>query len=241
MILVNDGLTYVYTDGSDYESHLGRTSGLDNMKGSIYEWTAKYSANSNDGKFNLPDSFTNSGDTADWDNFISYIGSIRSNFTQYDQVYTRTTASPDPNLTPPDPACTKTTIKDFCINSEESMYQVTSTFKSLVANGVNCYAVSATENAGTVETEKNAFESFYDYIGNLGKGSDTDFDQIEKDIVYEIMSGSVTDVIGKAFNVVYDKTNCPFVLTLGGKTLDDVKTGENEWSFGSKDENGTYP
>lgn len=80
------------------------------------------------------------------------------------------------------------------------------------------------------------------YLGSsLGKGTSTDFSNIEKNILYLFSSGSVTDTIGSDFNLVTNETSGPFTLTLGGTALSSVNTGTNEWSFGTPDANGTYP
>jgi len=228
MVLVSDGATYLYTHDGDPTTCYSRTAGVQGMNGSLYEWSAKYGSG-----YPLPSSFTGGGNAADWNSFISAIGAVRSNFTQYDQQYVRTVEHPDPALTEPDPPVD---ISKFIINVEESMYQATEVFKELSASGVSCYSVRANSD------DMGVFTSFNNYLGGtLGKGISADFSKIEKSVLYLIASGTVTDTIGSDFDLVTDGTNSPFTVTLGDATLASVNTGTNEWSYGTPDENGTYP
>lgn len=65
------------------------------------------------------------------------------------------------------------------------------------------------------------------------------FDSIENKIIYALNSGKVTDTITDSFDLV--QSEVPFTLTVGGKEMTGVKTGDNKYAFGSKDEKGNYP
>ena len=238
MVLIGDGGTYLYMKDSDPTTCYSRTSGIGNNDGSIAEWNSKYGSATT---YPLPSSFKNGGNKSDWDTFISSIQAVREQFTKYDQKYVRTGEHTTAGLTVPTPPITD--ISTFITNVEESMYQTTSIFKEISESGVNCYAVYAPEkyNNGT-EADMGVFKSFVQYLGSsLGKGTSTDFSNIEKEIVYLLNKGTVTDVIGSDFNLVMKGENSPFTLTLAGTVLDSQKTGDNEWSFGTQDANGVYP
>jgi pilin isopeptide linkage protein len=232
MILVGDGATYLYTHDEDPSTCFSRTSGYYGENGSLYEWHAKYAAGNGNG-FPFPPSFTGGGNASDWNSFISSIAAVRSNFTQYDQAYVRSAIHPDPALTVPDPPVELST---FITNVEEALYQCVKEFTDMSASGISCYAVNAADG------DMGVFTTFMNYLGSsLGKGTSTDFSNIEKNILYLFSSGSVTDTIDKDFDLVTDGTASPFTLTLGGTALSSVSTGTNEWSFGTPDANGTYP
>lgn len=232
MILVGDGATYLYTHDEDPSTCFSRTSGYYSENGSLYEWHAKYAAGNGNG-FPFPPSFTGGGNASDWNSFIGSIAAVRSNFTQYDQAYVRSAIHPDPALTVPDPPVD---LNTFVTNVEESLYQCVKEFTDMSASGISCYAINAADG------DMGVFTTFMNYLGSsLGKGTSTDFSNIEKNILYLFSSGSVTDTIGSDFNLVTNETSGPFTLTLGGTALSSVNTGTNEWSFGTPDANGTYP
>lgn len=230
MILVSDGATYLYTHDNDPTTCYSRTSGYAGMAGSLYEYTAKYFPEApSGGNLSLPSNFT------DWPTFLSGIAATRDNYTQYDAQYSRTASGGglDPNAI--NPNCTKDNVGGFTINVDESLYQSYLDFKSLTEEKINCYAVSA-------DTSMPVFNSFINYLGGaLGRGTSTDFTNIEKTIRFLINKGSVTDVIGNDFDLVNNGTDSPFTITLSGNVLDSKPTGTNEWSFGNADTSGVYP
>jgi hypothetical protein len=238
MVLIGDGGTYLYMKDSDPTTCYSRTSGIGNNDGSIAEWNVKYGSATT---YPLPSSFKNGGNKSDWDTFISSIQAVREQFTKYDQKYVRTDEHPTAGLTVPTPPITD--ISTFITNVEESMYQTTSIFKEISESGVNCYAVYAPEkNEDGTEVDMGVFKSFVQYLGSsLGKGTSADFSNIEKEIVYLLNKGTVTDVIGSDFNLVMKGENSPFTLKLADTVLDSQKTGDNEWSFGTPDASGVYP
>lgn len=232
MILVSDGGTYLYTHGKQDE-HYSRTTGVQNMDGSLYEWQAKYGAESA-----LPTTFVNGGDTAEWSAFLDTINVNRSSYdySQYDQVYTRHHGEPSAGLVAPDPVITD---PNFNINVEESFLQSYEKFSAMASkesggSGYNCYSVSTKPNWGV-------FSSFMNYLGSVGNGAGANFDDIKKDIQYLLTSGTVTDTIGDEFTLDSDGTKSPFTITRGGTAVESVSTGTNEWSFDSADSNGVYP
>jgi len=236
MILVSDGATYLYphTDPSECYS---RTSGISNNDGILYEWVPKYGAYSDaagNDVFNFPSSFTNGGDSKDWNDFMNAIGGVRENFTQYDQLFEHSKKHPDANLTLPNPAISD--ISSFITNNEESFWQSYNYFSGMENDGISCFAVvppSTTDNFVL-------FKSFMNYLASIGKGGGTDFSEVKNSILYLLASGSVNDKIGDNFDFVHDD-NCPFTQTKAGTQLSNVKTGDNEWSFGDADTNGVYP
>jgi len=238
MVLIGDGGTYLYMKDSDPTTCYSRTSGIGNNDGSIAEWNVKYGSATT---YPLPSSFKNGGNKSDWDTFISSIQAVREQFTKYDQKYVRTDEKPTADLTVPTPPISD--ISTFITNVEESMYQTTSIFKEISESGVNCYAVYAPEkDTNGKEADMGVFKSFVQYLGSsLGKGTSTDFSDIEKEIVYLLNKGTVTDVIGSDFNLVMNGTDSPFTLTLAGTKLTSITTGTNEWSFGTPDADGVYP
>lgn len=66
------------------------------------------------------------------------------------------------------------------------------------------------------------------------------FDSIEKEIIFMVDSGTVTDKIPDEFTLVEDGTNT-FRMTLAGKDLDCAADGDNAWNFGTADDQGVYP
>ena len=229
MILVSDGATYLYTHDNDPATHFSRTSGYYSMDGGLYEWQAKYDPDiygKNSIPYALPKDFSHNGNATDWENFLSGIAASRDTFTKFDQEYVRTDEKPEARLTKPDPICTADTVKDFIINVEESMYQATSTYKQIVASGVNCYAISTS-------TDMGVFTSFSKYLADLGKGSGMNFSSIKNDILYAVGAGStVEDKIGDAFDFVPGSLK----LTVGGTELESKADG-NVTYFGDRAEN----
>lgn len=229
MILVSDGATYLYTHDNDPATHFSRTSGYYSMDGGLYEWQAKYDPDiygKNSIPYALPKDFSHNGNATDWENFLSGIAASRDTFTKFDQEYVRTDEKPEARLTKPDPICTADTVKDFIINVEESMYQATSTYKQIVASGVNCYAISTS-------TDMGVFTSFSKYLADLGKGSGMNFSSIKNDILYAVGAGStVEDKIGDAFDFVPGSLK----LTVGGTELESKAEG-NVTYFGDRAEN----
>lgn len=229
MILVSDGATYLYTHDNDPATHFSRTSGYYSMDGGLYEWQAKYDPDiygKNSIPYALPKDFSHNGNATDWENFLSGIAASRDTFTKFDQEYVRTDEKPEARLTKPDPICTADTVKDFIINVEESMYQATSTYKQIVASGVNCYAISTS-------TDMGVFTSFSKYLADLGKGSGMNFSSIKNDILYAVGAGStVEDKIGDAFDFVPGSLK----LTVGSTELESKAEG-NVTYFGDRAEN----
>ncbi len=199
MILVSDGATYLYTHDNDPTTHYSRTSGYMNNDGSLYEWYSKYGANQPSSEYPFPASFKNNGNASDWNTLLTWVEENRSNFIQYDQVYTRTVEQPKPNLVKPDPIYSADNINYFVTNTEESMYQSVTAYKQIVASGVNCYTIPVS-NLGV-------FKTFADYLADLGKGSGMNFGDIKDDILYAVAKGSyVKDVIGDKFTLDQDNS-----------------------------------
>lgn len=66
------------------------------------------------------------------------------------------------------------------------------------------------------------------------------FDSIEKEIIYMVDSGTVTDQIPDEFMLVEDGINT-FRMTLAGEDLTCTADGDNAWNFGTADDQGVYP
>lgn len=66
------------------------------------------------------------------------------------------------------------------------------------------------------------------------------FDSIEKEIIFMVDSGTVTDKIPDEFTLMEDGTNT-FRMTLAGEDLDCAADGDNAWNFGTADDKGVYP
>lgn len=77
------------------------------------------------------------------------------------------------------------------------------------------------------------------FVFQDGKSVENVFNSVTSSIVYLIQKGTITDKIGKDFDLV-SSTN-PFNLNLAGIDLPWKATGTNEWSFGTPDINGVYP
>ena len=64
---------------------------------------------------------------------------------------------------------------------------------------------------------------------------------VEHDIIYTIGNGTVTDEIGKNFDLITNGEDSPFTLSLAGTVLSVKKTDTNQWSFGTPESTGKYP
>jgi hypothetical protein len=102
--------------------------------------------------------------------------------------------------------------------------------------------------AGTGDGFYNLAKDFMTWTGTVGNSYNltdvkndqlTDvFSAIQNSMLYQLASGTVTDVIGNSFNLAQTTDTCPFTLTLNGKALTATadKDNANKWNFS----NGTF-
>jgi hypothetical protein len=234
MIVISDGVSYIYTHNEDPTTHYSRSAG---WGGHLVEWEVKFGEN-------FPASFQNDGSAEDWENFLSDIETRRSALNyeaDCDQEYIRTTTGEEvavENTKPDDMS-----LSDYVINVEESLYQSAVVFQEIVDSGVSCYTYCP------VHYHK-MFASFMEYLGSLGKGCGTGFEWLTKDIIYLLDRGSVVeDVIGFGTDDQGNDYNFDFVnkadqltMKVGDTSYACTKIEKNHYGFGDYDnEAGCYP
>jgi len=117
--------------------------------------------------------------------------------------------------------------QDHAMAVDRAVYEAYNQYSSM-AQKYHCYAV----NVGTSEFSAAFMGALNKMSGN---SESVKFGSIASEIAYLVGSGTVTDKIGNDFDLMNNGKECPFSLTVAGSPQIATITGENEWSFGSKD------
>ncbi len=122
-------------------------------------------------------------------------------------------------------------------NVEKALYLTSEVFKEAQNEGYHCYAVKKNDSVNA--TYPWGVE-FMDYLAN---GKEVSFDEIQNEIYYLLDAGStVVDEIGygEDYDFAFVKPE-EMVLTVGGQEQERAKIDDNHWGFGKRLENGKYP
>lgn len=136
---------------------------------------------------------------------------------------------------------------------EKSLCLTKTALETSINNGYNVMAwIDDVSYAGTYDkTFNNMTTDFAAYLPKMGvqttlRSSGNDIanflEGLEEKIVVVFRKGTITDVIGHQFELegYKDASASPFHLSYDGTEYTSVKTGDNEWSFGTPDA-GVYP
>lgn len=219
MILVSDGATYLFCNGSkttdsgyDYTSALTRvmewkgTAETWYQDGTVSEWNLKYKVAGEKGYAQWTPS--------DWTKYLDKIGTddAAENMSQYNVDFYKATASGTihDNIMPNKEASNAS--YNPIINVEESFYQVNKIYQQMKAKGYDC-------NAYTTGSEvAPAFTNFMNYLAG---GKADNITTINSDIFYLLSAGSkITDEMGTSANHAFSFVNdiTKLNLTVDGKT-----------------------
>lgn len=166
----------------------------------------------------------------DWDAWLKEIGQlVTSQGKQYDHPYVPKEPDEFKNTTNPywEPLLPINDLnaannKNYVICNEKALYLTWQVWQDCKNSGYNCYAVVSNEN-------KN-YPWGPSFIRHLAKGNASSFPTIQEKILYMLGAGSsVTDVIGKQFDLIPDS----FQLTVGGVSYPATRIG-NRYYFGEK-------
>lgn len=138
--------------------------------------------------------------------------------------------------------------KTTCSSVERAIYLSAHTYADL-ASKYNCITLWHTH--GLERPEFRVAQEYMKWTGTLANSKEYcldgnaegvaagAFDSLENKLVYALSSGTVTDTITDYFDLV--QSDVPFTLTVSGKELTGTRTGDNEYSFGTRDNKGVYP
>ena len=242
LVTISDGITYLWTDEKTGETmsvwYQNRGNGPDDIQNANDVYTMKY-GEGNEIPEQVFSELVNGKVTEKYNNTASY-------FVEYGS------AKPDPSET------TK-----FLSNNNDDYYTINANY--LIGNEIAIYKsaevyrqlVGQVDHAFALEIDENHWGSYpygkqlMDWMVSQSDGgmvtddtAETVFAGITDEILYEIKSGVVTDIIGKDFDLadagaISGET---FTLKVGGEeqnaSLDP--TNENKVYFGEQLENGEY-
>ncbi len=219
LVLVSDGITYLFCDGKDYKNALTRSFGSAGGGGAYeliqYQWrngdngdqcyeTYKTRGNGN---------YIPKGSLADfdWSEYFTYLGQQEN------------TLDPSLDVAYVSPVGAMLTKSTQTSNVEKALYLSNKLYQDL-KNQYKVYAVGAAE----VNAEHPWGSSFMNY---LAAGKTIDFTQIQNDIQYLIGAGSkIEDVMGNVDGYNFDFINniARLKLTVGGKELEKTALNSND-------------
>ena len=133
----------------------------------------------------------------------------------------------------------KAEIAEHALGVDRSVYECCKTYSEMAAAGYQCYYIQPNKTYGST-TFPYQFAAALNTIA--GKSTDIDFTTIKDRILYALAKGTVTDGIGNSFKLDASAA-VPFTVTLDGAALTAaaVKGKDNEWTFGTADEDGNFP
>ncbi len=142
---------------------------------------------------------------------------------------------------------------------EFSVYYSATKYQELVKQFEKSFALPMPELGNNNENKMDNWDTFYPWgrelmlylqsnSSNSGQGvvyaadAKTIFAGIQNKILYQIQSGSITDVIGADFSLTDQTlTKDTFTLTVNGKAVTANAPNGNVITFGTEDESGKYP
>ncbi len=246
MILVSDGISYYYCEGTNYQQGytIASLNGGDDGEGSrnctpnsnLSAWGIKYGTYGADNE-----GFSYIPDWSQWESGMPAL--LSSDYTKYQYQV----GSPDiPTEADSPKAVPFKERKNYPINVDISLYNSLKLYRDL-ASKYHCYAVlDGTTNKytfGTPFMEYMAGETF------VGSSSQEKFLNIKNDIFYLVDEGSsIVDVIGEGIDNAGNEYDFKFIndinnlnLTVNGISLPKEQIVENtSYGFGEKLDNGKY-
>lgn len=246
MILVSDGISYYYCEGTNYQQGytIASLNGGNDGEGSrnctpnsnLSAWGIKYGTYGadNEGFLYIPD-------WSQWESGMPAL--LSSDYTKYQYQV----GSPDiPTEADSPKAVPFKERKNYPINVDISLYNSLKLYRDLALK-YHCYAVlDGTTNKytfGTPFMEYMAGETF------VGSSSQEKFLNIKNDIFYLVDEGSsIVDVIGEGIDNAGNEYDFKFIndinnlnLTVNGISLPKEQIVENtSYGFGEKLDNGKY-
>lgn len=246
MILVSDGISYYYCEGTNYQQGytIASLNGGDDGEGTrnctpdstLSAWGIKYGTYGADNE-----GFSYIPDWSQWESGMPAL--LSSDYTKYQYQV----GSPDiPTEADSPKAVPFKERKNYPINVDISLYNSLKLYRDL-ASKYHCYAVlDGTTNKytfGTPFMEYMAGETF------VGSSSQEKFLNIKNDIFYLVDEGSsIVDVIGEGIDNAGNEYDFKFIndinnlnLTVNGISLPKEQIVENtSYGFGEKLDNGKY-
>ena len=220
LILVSDGVTYLFCDGENYETPLTRSFGGAGVCGTLselteFQWKDGYTAYSGRGSGKYLPKPAEFSPAFDWNAYFAYLGSDAQKSTadtQYDVEYT---GSDLVTKMPQEYGLTS--------NVEKALYLTNQVYQALNEQ----YHVYA------VDTEKylDLYPWGSSFMNYLAAGETIDFTQIQNDIQYLIGAGSrIVDVMGNVDGYNFDFINNidRLKLTVGGQELEKTVLNSND-------------
>lgn len=228
LVFVSDGITYMYNSNPTF------TAWSFNNPHSKDDWHGPGSWATWAGPDNWYSKYhTNDMTDWNWKKCLADIGEqVKKQGTEYEYPYGGTATK----ATPEDIDKWDT---DYAMSIDKALYLTWEEYSACISAGYNCYAL----NANSTGSEGNPWgPSFMKYLAN-GKG--VSFEQIKKDIIYLVDSGSyVVDEIGKTADYDFDFINDinKLKLTIGGAEIygKAIPGTDNKYGFGDQQENGKY-
>ncbi len=211
VVLVTDGLSYLFLDGDEVKSVYNAID-ADGQRVwcSLSAWSV---ANGfGDGSYEIPG--------GDWD---TYFATIKNNVAKDGDQYVHNFdeyGSMCDNGIPPTYVPMGSDSMDHALSLDRAIYEANKVYESMEASGYHCYAVYKAEPGS-----KPVGDAF---VQELNNGQILDFDDIQNDIFYLLDAGSsVVDVIGYGTDNADNEYNFDFVdnldnlkITVGGNELD---------------------
>ena len=189
LILVTDGITYLYSKDGDYNQAYTRSvhNGDGVPQDALSAWTVKYK--DGEGYTFIP---------SNWGDWLNNIRSTTDRYAEYDHKVGENPGkvmdlAQDPNV---------------ITNVEHAMLQAYDLYQEL-SSAYNCY---------TVPAGGRHFPAFDAFIKYMAGDASVDFTAIQNDIYYLLSAGSkVVDVIGNNFDFVNNASN--LTMKVGDTTL----------------------
>ncbi len=230
LITISDGITYLWTDDDTTMTvpyaMVGSNDTVSTPDGTVSVWDMTYRQGTP-----LITATNTTGVYADWNTFFTseatklsateeYFAQYGSSYEKYIEVYN----SDNPKYN--GGAGNTETLATHATNVEVAIYETATTYKELAQSVDYAYAFKMDENHWTIypwgEQLMDYLISKSDNSGNTESGeisndtASTVFSTISDKILYEIMSGTVTDVIGNDFDWIDINT---VKMTVDGQTI----------------------
>lgn len=246
MILVSDGISYYYCEGTNYQQGytIASLNGGNDGEGSrnctpdstLSAWGIKYGTYGADNE-----GFSYIPDWSQWESGMPAL--LSSDYTKYQYQV----GSPDiPTEADSPKAVPFNERKNYPINVDISLYNSLKLYRDL-ASKYHCYAVlDGTTNKYTFGTPFMKYMAGETFVGS---SSQEKFLNIKNDIFYLVDEGSsIVDVIGEGIDNAGNEYDFKFIndinnlnLTVNGISLPKEQIVENtSYGFGEKLDNGKY-
>lgn len=253
LVTISDGITYVWDeDGTTKTVPVAeKQAGVDpKVSKTVDTWDIMYGPG-----VSLEDVYT------DFANFLTSIPQKMKQTKESGYVCDYTTSNPESYIIVENTDKFSETRKpnQYACAPEFSVYYSATKYQELVKRFTKSFALPMPEleKDGTEKTMN--WDMFYPWgkelmlylqsnSSNSGQGVVHDVDAatifagIRNEILYEIKSGSITDVIGADFSLTDQTlTKDTFTLTVNGKAVIANAPNGNVITFGTEDESGKYP